>query len=90
MRMEWEGVPIVVVPGVAGGALDMLVVEMPIVVVAPAGRWTGLAVGEHGVWVLDPSWALPQVCCLLEAAALVILPNAGYWVESEQLDRQLF
>lgn len=68
----------------------MVVVEMPIVVVAPAGRWTGQQVGEHGVLVLDPSLVLPQVCCLSQAVAWAALPNVGYWVEWEKPDRLLF
>jgi hypothetical protein len=64
--------------------------EMPIAVVAPAGRWTGRQVGEHGALVLDPSLALPQVCCPSQAVAWAVLPNVGYWVEREKLDRQLF
>jgi hypothetical protein len=67
-----------------------VVEEMPIVVVAPAERWTGRQVGEHGVLGLDPSLVLPQVCCPSQVVAWAALPNVAYWVEWEKLDRPLF
>lgn len=85
--MEQEEVPPIVARDVAWEALDMAVREMPIAV--REGRSKGLAVEERGVLVLAPSLVFPQVYCS-SVVGWAFLPNEGYWMELERLDRPLF